>query len=347
MIPMNRKTQGRQRGFSLIELMISLLLGLLVIGAAGSMFLSSRKVYGSTEAISRIQENQRAAYEMLARDIREAGGNPCTRNIVNMLDTSKPGGSYYTGWQDGVVGQNGAGPNNSDEITLSNATGGSIAVTGNDSPSANIDVTNTGDLKDGDIVMVCNADVAAVFQATALPSGISIQHNSGTGTPGNLAKPFQITQKAYDASVGGTNAPGYCFLPETPKNPNCLNEPSNSPAQVVKPISVRWYLKDNGRGGTSLYRQEVSNGGATLGAENEVAEGVTDLQISYKVGDAANYVDASAGLDWKQVAAVHVNMVFQATQGTLTQSDTEGTDSAVITRTLNDFILLRNHQDIQ
>src|SRR3546814_10067974 len=59
----------------------------------------------------------------------------------------------------------------------------------------------------------------------------------------------------FDASVGGTNAPGYCFLPETPKNPNCLNESSNSPTQVVKPFAVKWFLKSNGRGSTSLYRQ--------------------------------------------------------------------------------------------
>lgn len=343
----DRVVQRRQRGFTLVELMISLLLGILVIGAAGSMFFSNRKVYGSTEAISRIQENQRSAYEMLARDIREAGGNPCTRNVVNMLDTTKPGGSYYAGWQNGVSGANNGGPNGSDSITLSQATGTSIAVTKNETPSANIEVTGTTGLAAGDILMVCNADVAAIFQATALPSGTSIQHNSGEGTPGNLAKPFQITQEAFDASVGGTNAPGYCFLPETPKNSNCLNEPSKSPVQVVKPTAVRWFLAANGRGGTSLYRQETSNGGATVGTSNEIAEGVTNMQITYKVGDAAAYVDASAGLDWGRVTAVHVNMVFRATQGTLTKADTEGTDNGVITRALNDYILLRNHQDIQ
>src|SRR3546814_2483336 len=78
--------------------MVAMVLGLLVVAAAGSLFMSSRKVYGTTASINRIQENQRIAFEMLARDVREAGGNPCTRNIVNMLDTSKPGGNYYLGW---------------------------------------------------------------------------------------------------------------------------------------------------------------------------------------------------------------------------------------------------------
>lgn len=341
-----RAIRMRQSGFSLIELMIAMVLGLLVIAAAGSMFFSNRRTYGTTEALNRIQENQRVAYEMMARDIREAGGNPCTNNVVNMLDTSKPGGSFYAGWIDGISGANGTGPNGSDEITLGQANGASISVVSNDSPSAEVGVTSTAGINDGDILMVCNSEVAAIFQATNIASG-KIGHNSGTGTPGNLAKPFQITQKAFDASVGGSNAPGYCFLPGSPKNPNCLNDPSNSPVQLVKPVSIRWFLADNGRGGTSLYRQEISNGGANVGARNEIAEGVTNLQVTYKVGDSPTYVDASPGLDWGRVTAVRLVMQFRATQGTLTQSDTRGTDNATLFRTLDDYIVLRNHQAIQ
>lgn len=356
---MDRKAQRHQRGFTLVELMISLLLGLLVIGAAGSMFFSNRKVYGSTEAISRIQENQRSAYEMLARDIREAGGNPCTRNIVNMLDTSKPGGSYYAGWQNGVFGTNNTGANGSDTIELGNATGGSLQVVDEDVPNATIGVSSTAGINVGDILMVCNSEVAAIFQVTNA-SGNKLGHNSGGSL--NVWKRPQVDQCTYwrDGQIpAGYNCPpdsldnitdnstGYCFLPGTPKNPQCTHESSNSPAVVVKPVAIQWYLGVNDRGGTSLYRRETSNGGVTAGTAAEIAEGVTDLQITYKVGDATNYVDASAGLDWGRVTAVHINMVFQATQGTLTKSDTEGTDNAVITRTLNDYILLRNHQEIQ
>ncbi len=361
MTPIHRKAQRRQRGFTLVELMISLLLGLLVIGAAGSMFFSNRKVYGSTEAISRIQENQRSAYEMLARDIREAGGNPCTRNVVNMLDTTKPGGSYYAGWQSGVSGANNTGPNGADEITLSNATGTSISVIDEDVPNAVIGVSSTTGINPGDILMVCNSEVAAIFQVTSA-SGGKIGHNSGSDSPGNLWKRPQIDQCTYWRSgqvpAGYTcppdsmdpitdNSYGYCFLPGTPKHTQCSHESSNSPAQVVKPVSVRWYLRANGRGSTSLYRQEISNAGTSVVSDNEIAEGVTNMQITYKVGDATAYVDASTGLDWGRVTAVHVNMVFRATQGTLTKSDTEGTDNAVITRALNDYIVLRNHQEIQ
>lgn len=338
-----------QDGFTLIELMIALVLGLLVIGAAGSLFLSNRKVYGSTESVNRIQENQRTAFELMARDIREAGGNPCTRNIVNMLDTSKPGGSYWTGWEDGISGKKGTGPNGSDEVTLSMANGSSIAVTSNADPSANIGVSNTSGLQTNDILMVCNAEMAAIFQATALPSGISIQHNSGTGDPGNLEKPFQADQATYDKNPSG-NANGYCFIPDTVNpNPNCLNQPSNSPTQVIKPFAVRWYLAANTRGGTSLYRQVINNGGASPQTPSEIAEGVTNMQITYKVNGTTNFVDAStvAAGQWRQIVATNLILTIRATSGALTNNDTKGTDNAVLTRTLADVVTLRNHVDVQ
>src|SRR3546814_7398116 len=187
------------------------------------------------------------------------------------------------GWTDGLSGVDGTGPNSSDEITLYLANGASINVTSNNEPSANIGVNSTTGLAVNDILMVCNAEMAAIFQATSLPSGTSIQHNSGSGTPGNLMKPFQIDQETFDASVGGTNAPGYCFLPETPKNPNCLNDPSNSPTQVVKQFAVKWFLKRTRHGRTSLSRQVVTNGSARPQPHAETAEGVNALTVPPKL----------------------------------------------------------------
>ncbi|MBK7044368.1 MAG: prepilin-type N-terminal cleavage/methylation domain-containing protein [Rhodanobacteraceae bacterium] len=45
---------SRQSGLSLIELMISIVLGLLIAGAAVSMFLSFSRTYTASESLSRI-----------------------------------------------------------------------------------------------------------------------------------------------------------------------------------------------------------------------------------------------------------------------------------------------------
>src|SRR3546814_17167432 len=124
------------------------------------------------------------------------------------------------GWTDGLSGVDGTGPNSSDEITLYLANGASINVTSNNELSANIGVNSTTGMAVNDILMVCNAEMAAIFQATSLPYGPSVQHKSGDGTPGHLMKPFKLDQATFDASVGGTYAQGYGFLPETPQHPN-------------------------------------------------------------------------------------------------------------------------------
>ena len=53
---------SRVRGFSLVELMIALLLGLIVIGSAGSIYLANKRAYPATEVLGRVQESSRVAF---------------------------------------------------------------------------------------------------------------------------------------------------------------------------------------------------------------------------------------------------------------------------------------------
>ena len=63
----------RGQGFSLIELMVALLLGVFLIGAVILTYLSSRSAAADAEQISRMQENARFAVEYIIRDLRNAG----------------------------------------------------------------------------------------------------------------------------------------------------------------------------------------------------------------------------------------------------------------------------------
>ena len=76
---MSRLHTMRHAGFGLIELMISMVLGLLVLGAAIAVFQSNQRTYSANEGQNRIQEGARAAYEMMSRDIRAAGGTACSK----------------------------------------------------------------------------------------------------------------------------------------------------------------------------------------------------------------------------------------------------------------------------
>jgi type IV pilus assembly protein PilW len=62
-----------QRAFSLVELMVALTLGLLLTGAAASLFLTVRQIQTEQERVATMKENLRFATDFMARDIRGAG----------------------------------------------------------------------------------------------------------------------------------------------------------------------------------------------------------------------------------------------------------------------------------
>jgi len=66
---------SRQKGLSLVELLIAMVLGLLLTVGALQMMLSSQTIYNTTDTLSRIQENGRFSLNFLAKGIRMAGHN--------------------------------------------------------------------------------------------------------------------------------------------------------------------------------------------------------------------------------------------------------------------------------
>lgn len=83
-----------QRGFSLIELMVALLLGLLLMSGIIAVYLESKRGFTQDEAIARVQENGRYALRLLAREITMAG----FLGGVTETDAITSGDSGCLGW---------------------------------------------------------------------------------------------------------------------------------------------------------------------------------------------------------------------------------------------------------
>jgi type IV pilus assembly protein PilW len=62
-----------QRGFSLVELLVAMTLGLLLTGAAVGLFQSVRQLHHEQERVAQMKENLRFVSDFMARDIRGAG----------------------------------------------------------------------------------------------------------------------------------------------------------------------------------------------------------------------------------------------------------------------------------
>lgn len=99
-------TPTRQRGFTLIELMIASLLGLIVIATVTGVFISTYQANSQNLKVVRMDQEMRAAMTLMARDIRRSGTrelawqtsllgsqNPFATNLhwtISRFDTSVP-----------------------------------------------------------------------------------------------------------------------------------------------------------------------------------------------------------------------------------------------------------------
>lgn len=68
----NNPSDSRQRGVTLIELMVALVIGSILLIGAISVFSDSRRMFRTSETIARLQENARFALDTIEPDIRAA-----------------------------------------------------------------------------------------------------------------------------------------------------------------------------------------------------------------------------------------------------------------------------------
>lgn len=70
---MKIKTSFTQAGFSLIEIMIAMALGLFLVGGIATVYVSSKETYALRDQISELDENARVAMKALRTHIENAG----------------------------------------------------------------------------------------------------------------------------------------------------------------------------------------------------------------------------------------------------------------------------------
>lgn len=315
-------TPQRAAGFSLVELMVAMLISLLLGAAALSVFLSNKRVYTATEGLGRIQESARIAFELMARDIREAGGNPCDvrMDTVNVLaDTT----NWWTTYDAGIFGfDDGDYP---DSATGTDAVQiqyfedtGVVTTAGMGSASDQLTVNDADKIADRQILMTCGffpsspatpvTDTAAIFSAGK--AGSAITHNAAGGN------------SSADFSDAG--------------NPTSVLFPAGSLLGGLR--ALQWYVAASPDGGNSLYRVQLRypGGGAApeMGEPEEVVAGVTDLQLTY-LENGAWTTGLPSG--WNNVTAVQVELGLEAID-----SRTGGVEGELINRKLVHVIALRN-----
>ena len=205
-----------QTGFTLVELMVAVALGLFLVAIMGTIYLGSKATYRSQDAMARLQENGRFAIDTMGANLRMAGFRGClgygkATPVVNTLNTpgatlynfavavgaSRRSGSNWLPALDTAISGLAPAPDAAgDVMTIRRPIGQGRALTA-EMADANAMLTVSGPsaFRTGDLLMVTDCTGATVFQASAAAAGGTVQHVAGTGlTPdmstGSLGKPF-------------------------------------------------------------------------------------------------------------------------------------------------------------
>lgn len=292
----------RQAGLSLVELMIALTLGLLLTLGLTQLLLGSRDSFRLAESTARIQESGRMAHEILGQAVRNADYWGCVKHasVQSVIDDDDDdydpdlhgfelavSGSVDVAVADAAD----TAVTGSHVLTLKGSQSLGISLDGAmNNASAVLDVTSIDGLAVGDILLLTDCSDGVVFQATMLPPGEKIQHNTGENSPGN---------KSITCPAG------------SPNSSNCFPKAYTS-GDIMRPYIHRYEVRPNGVGGRpALFL--VNEAGIAI----ELIDGVVDMRIQLGVASPGgtavnNWVDAGAGgVNMDNVIALRVSLLVE------------------------------------
>ena len=313
----NRHHSATQSGFSIIELMISIALGLLVLLAVLEIFSVSMQGVHSQNNFSRVQENGRLATELIVRDIRSADYWGCSADIsqiTNNLDTTVsdydasilPTAGHAIDGNNNVTSQTISSISvidNTDTLILRGATSISGVKINSDMTTTDetIKVNISDNIPVGDLILISDCLKADLFS------------NSEQTTPTNA----EISHSIGALATGIKNRSGN------------LSHAYGKDAQILRPYTKVYFIGTNSAGTNSLYR-------ADNGVANELVRGVNDLQIMYGEdtnGNGSVNTFTETPTDTDQVLSIRVS---------ITAESSDSSQGTQLERTYNTTANIRN-----
>jgi type IV pilus assembly protein PilW len=248
----------RQRGFTLVEVMIAMVIGLLVGVVVLAMFAGSSKTYKIASAVGELQETGRAAMDVFQRDARMVGYRGCNShnlaNISPLTNQIAAPTAYLNDFANGLLGyeSTGLGWNpalpaeitapaagalltDSDVLIMRVATGTPIGLSATmTSATADVPLMAVTSLSASDRVVVADCARATIFQTTGF-NGNALVHSAGPNSSGTVLRAF-----GEDASVMRFETHAY-FVAPSARNPATerslwVQVDDNAPEEVVEDV---------------------------------------------------------------------------------------------------------------
>jgi type IV pilus assembly protein PilW len=362
-------------GFSMIELLLALALGVVVVAGIVQLFIGNSQTYSLLTGQSRLQENGRFALDFIERSVRSAGFMGCAPERVNMVRGLR-GVGLIDNWQilfdydmtrfiEGVEGDGGFDPGLAVLPTTSAMNVDSANV---DTVKANSGIDPAVVEADTDVLVVRQVEGGARLLQTLQPLGNPVVRAPG-GDPGFGVNDVVMVSDCEQGAVfrvTGMNVAGnqatllhatgntgdFFENGEQIESPtgqidytlSYLGRSYGEEAVIGEVVSTTFFVADsigtNNAGDTplSLWRRT----GAAQPVE--LIQGIEDLDVLYGidttpndgVSDVNQYVTFPNVPDVDQIVAVRVSVTANSIDVVANQGD------GVLRQTFTQTILVRN-----
>ena len=334
-MPSLNSTPAKQSGFSLIELMIASVIGLVLLGGIVTIFTSNSASSKMSSGLTRIQDSGRVAIDILSYNIRMAGYEGCRDEAKENIDVvasvaptiNFPDEALWGAEINGTGGWTTPTPHpdltnlpslinlkeNTDVLYVQHGSGRSVNLQ-NDMVSSADDIVlprNPDQITAGDLVMIADCGISNVFRATDVSvsnSGVTtIQHGTGKNIQASLSEAFSGTGGIDTVSV-----------------------------RVMRFESKAYFVGDSGRTTPdnrtiwSLFELDTSTEDAPADRQPiELIEGVESFKILYGVrpddetDSDIRYVTADNVIDSAQIVSVQLGLLIGTADNSAQSNDSQ------------------------
>jgi type IV pilus assembly protein PilW len=304
----------RQAGLSLVELMISIVIGLLLLAGISSLIAAQGGARGELEKSARQIENGRYALTLMQDEIQHAG---------------------YFGQYAGAMAALSALPSlpcnsaaNAATLTLLESSL-ALPLQGYNAP-ATVPAELANCLPAANFVAGTDILVVRRAEATNTPATVA------TAQAGQLY--LQTTPDGLKTGVGPDPTPA------TPTVYTLVQKNNTTPAELRRYVARIFYISpcnvyaagatactagaDNGSPVPTLKRLDLGvSGGVVVATETPLVDGIQNMQLDYGVAAATSavpgdtYATAPAVADWPNVMAVQINLLARSSEASAGKVD--------------------------
>ncbi len=274
------------RGFSLLELMVALVLGLIVTGAVISTFVSVHSASKDTTGIADLADNGRIALDILQQSLRSAGYMACNSTLRQVTTVAPNAGDpLESDLTEALAGYEASGSAPGNTLSLSENPQGTSSLSDWDStpelggqldPSAATD-SSALPIKGSDVIAVHTLYSQVLPVYTTAQSGsdsVTVQSTSGFSA-GQLGVVSNCASSVVDP-IDGVSGNTISFAQP-------LGQAFGAGAEVGVADTIVFYIGTGTDGDGALYSYSLAGNSTFVNPPAEIAPDIENMQILYGV----------------------------------------------------------------